>query len=539
MSARYAPLPNPQSDMNSNTEMEAAFDDSDDEDQPLAAQETRPLNPQPSHPSTPGPGPGPATYDFENFDYASFPPPGSPPGPSTRAFSNDWGNSNGLIPSTSNIDASSYGPRSTWWRRKAASVLPASYVRRWGLDYEHPQGVVGGGTNNDGVFANVTAKPSRPMQIREGDEIFVVPEDAQKEVPPSYSSAQADSVPPYWETTVHAPSSPGAFGEMIIDALPTGSLFSFLWNMLVSISFQFVGFLLTYLLHTTHAARFGSRAGLGVTLIQYGFALRGASSGSGSGSGGGDDANADSWGGWSFRGAQGQGAGDVADPKPTFDTLAEAEEYYRNRNVTMVDGVPTSTSTGMVDPGTQMAMDQMTMVSDATTDWISFFLMTIGWFILLTSVLGFWRVKRWESNIIASQRENAGPGTAADAQQQSQAIASSLQRVFGLPRRQDISEMLRTGLGFSSRRRDGGEDSSSSSNARGGFDLGIEIDEEDARRGHEEEEVDEAREREILEREREEMLQMYAHDPERQRQLVQSFRDDDQLLANMRAAGML
>lgn len=168
MSARYAPLPNPQSDMNSNTEMEAAFDDSDDEDQPLAAQETRPLNPQPSHPSTPGPGPGPATYDFENFDYASFPPPGSPPGPSTRAFSNDWGNSNGLIPSTSNIDASSYGPRSTWWRRKAASVLPASYVRRWGLDYEHPQGVVGGGTNNDGVFANVTAKPSRPMQIREG-----------------------------------------------------------------------------------------------------------------------------------------------------------------------------------------------------------------------------------------------------------------------------------------------------------------------------------------------------------------------------------
>lgn len=143
--------------------------------------------------------------------------------------------------------------------------------------------------------------------------------------------------------------------------------------MLVSISFQFVGFLLTYLLHTTHAARFGSRAGLGVTLIQYGFALRGASNGNGNG--GADDANAESWGGWSFRGAQG---GEVGEPKPTFDTLAEAEEYYRNRNVTMVNGVPTSTSSGVVDPGTQMAMDQMTMVSDATTDWISFFLMTIG-----------------------------------------------------------------------------------------------------------------------------------------------------------------
>jgi hypothetical protein len=44
--------------------------------------------------------------------------------------------------------------------------------------------------------------------------------------------------------------------------------------MLVSISFQFVGFLLTYLLHTTHAGRLGARAGLGVTLIQYGFTLR-------------------------------------------------------------------------------------------------------------------------------------------------------------------------------------------------------------------------------------------------------------------------
>lgn len=44
--------------------------------------------------------------------------------------------------------------------------------------------------------------------------------------------------------------------------------------MLVSVAFNFLGFVLTYLLHTTHAAKFGSRAGLGVTLIQYGWALR-------------------------------------------------------------------------------------------------------------------------------------------------------------------------------------------------------------------------------------------------------------------------
>jgi hypothetical protein len=30
------------------------------------------------------------------------------------------------------------------------------------------------------------------------------------------------------------------------------------------------GFLLTYVLHTTHAAKNGSRAGLGITLIQLG-----------------------------------------------------------------------------------------------------------------------------------------------------------------------------------------------------------------------------------------------------------------------------
>jgi Protein of unknown function (DUF2370) len=104
--------------------------------------------------------------------------------------------------------------------------------------------------------------------------MWVVHEDARQDAPPSYASAQADAVPPYWETTVHAPFAPNSMGEMIIDSLPTGSLFSFCWNLLVSISFQFVGFLLTYLLHTSHAARFGSRAGLGVTLIQYGFALR-------------------------------------------------------------------------------------------------------------------------------------------------------------------------------------------------------------------------------------------------------------------------
>jgi len=275
-----------------------------------------------------------------------------------------------------------------------------------------PAGAVGGGINNDGVFANVTAKPSRPVRITQGDDTYIVPEDARAEAPPSYASAQADAVPPYWETTVHAPFSGDSIGDMIIDSLPTGSLFSFLWNMLVSISFQFVGFLLTYLLHTSHAARLGSRAGLGVTLIQYGFALRSrADAALAAGESG------ESWTGFG--------------PRPT---AAEAEEYYKN----IANSLGTSNTTSMPP---DMAEEQTSkIVADATTEWLSFFLMTVGWFILLTSVLSFWRVKRLERGILSSQRENR-----PDETPRSSRIASQFESAFGLRGR---AELLRQGLGF-------------------------------------------------------------------------------------------
>jgi hypothetical protein len=197
--------------------------------------------------------------------------------------------------------------------------------------------------------------------ILTGDDVHLVPEDSQKDAPPSYASAQADAVPPYWETTVHAPSS---LDDMIIDHLPTGSVFSFLWNLLISISFQFVGFLLTYLLHTTHAARFGSRAGLGVTLIQYGFALRGGKSE--------EDTNGNGWWG-AGNGAYGNEGQDKPPPKPLFATKEEAEDYYNKLNITMVNGMPSGTIPGAT-------MDDLNIPTDATTDWLSFFLMTIGAF---------------------------------------------------------------------------------------------------------------------------------------------------------------
>ncbi|KAG0168359.1 hypothetical protein DFQ28_006694 [Apophysomyces sp. BC1034] len=112
---------------------------------------------------------------------------------------------------------------------------------------------------NDGVFSNMSAKPES---------------DSAKpdETPPAYEEAAADSTPPYWQTTIIAPAGMGDI--ILVEGLPVGHLFNFFWNLLVSASFQFVGFMLTYLLHTTHAAKHGSRAGLGVSLVQYGFYIR-------------------------------------------------------------------------------------------------------------------------------------------------------------------------------------------------------------------------------------------------------------------------
>ncbi|GAQ08473.1 hypothetical protein ALT_5794 [Aspergillus lentulus] len=125
-------------------------------------------------------------------------------------------------------------------------------------------------SSNDGVFANLAAKPERG--------------EKNEDLPPSYEEAAADATPPYWETTILAPGI--SSDEVYVDGLPVGSIFSFVWNAMISMSFQLVGFLLTYLLHTTHAAKNGSRAGLGLTLVQYGFYMKGGSDG---GSDGGAD----------------------------------------------------------------------------------------------------------------------------------------------------------------------------------------------------------------------------------------------------------
>jgi hypothetical protein len=155
--------------------MEAAFDDSDDDDD-MRPSDPRPLNPATTsqyhqvsaHPPTPG------SYDFENPDY-DYPPPGSPPHPSAQALPNDFGNSNGLIPSFEQRETNVTAQPRSWFRRAANAILPSYYKQRLGLAPRIPTGAIGGGINNDGVFSNVTAKPTRSVRVGEGMSSICIP----------------------------------------------------------------------------------------------------------------------------------------------------------------------------------------------------------------------------------------------------------------------------------------------------------------------------------------------------------------------------
>jgi len=253
---------------------------------------------------------------------------------------------------------------------------------------DHSRPVLGGGVENDGVFANVMAKPQPACVITTEDgDVRIAPEETQKEAPPSYADAQADAVPPYWETTIHAPASLEAGEFMIIDDLPSGSIWIFALNAFISFFFQFVGFLLTYLLHTSHAAKYGSRAGLGLTLIQYGFYSRSQDEVSGGSDNG------------------------VSDPLVSIISRAGT------------DAMPTSDSPSLQQP------DSIKYPAVSTKDWLSFLLMTLGWFLLLSSCISFLRVKRWEKSIRAS---SSSERTSPEDVERDRTIQNNIRAIFGV-----------------------------------------------------------------------------------------------------------
>lgn len=247
-----------------------------------------------------------------------------------------------------------------------------------------------GGGQTDGVFANLSAKPTAGEKLDEHPpvcgyvEIYVHCANSRQ----TYEQAAADATPPYWETTILAPGL--ASDEVFIDGLPVGSVFAFVWNALsmfyldskminvadciaVSMSFQLVGFLLTYLLHTTHAAKNGSRAGLGITLVQFGFMMRGKSD-------------------------------DLLDSAPPETEPPEPNNYeFQGAPDIVTDGTDSTAGIGR-------------------NEWLSYILMVIGWFILIRAVSDFLRARRTEQVVLASPDRGLGVAVVAEDEDPERAV---------------------------------------------------------------------------------------------------------------------
>ena len=177
------------------------------------------------------------------------------------------------------------------------------------------------------------------------------------------------------------PSGAAGDNDVYIDGLPVGTFFSFVWNAMISMSFQLVGFLLTYLLHTTHAAKNGSKAGLGITLIQYGFSMKRDFSGN-------------------------NGAGDPNKPTDGDPANIPGGDQFvpppQDPNSHDFDPNAAVAATGFVAdagaPGNAMAAAQ----SMRATDWLAYALMIVGWFILIRAISQYFKARRHEQLVLQS-----------------------------------------------------------------------------------------------------------------------------------------
>jgi hypothetical protein len=212
--------------------------------------------------------------------------------------------------------------------------------------------------------------------------------------------AVLDSAPPYFDATVHAPGTGGylsAFGgapgsggidEVLIEGLPLGNIFSFFWSLLVSMSFQFLGFLLTTMLSTSHGAKNGSRAGLGITLIQYGLFMQNHEDDPSReyviGGGQAGDQGKDEWA--SFWGDPGRSSSSSAAAASSLQAIATATMSAPAR--AMETGLPSILgNANMTEP---VLMDGTAAVSGVAGSWLSMALMVGGWVGLCVAQLVGW-----------------------------------------------------------------------------------------------------------------------------------------------------
>lgn len=146
-----------------------------------------------------------------------------------------------LVPSAGDDDSLDRPPPSRGEGTSTVPQVPGSYdFERDPYAHPHPPSrprLVGLG--NDGVFANLSAKPGPPS-------VPGLTGCDKEDALPTYDAAALDAAPPYWDTTVTLPGGVGGYGmlgpdDVLVDGLVVGNLFGFAWNLLVSMSFQFIG----------------------------------------------------------------------------------------------------------------------------------------------------------------------------------------------------------------------------------------------------------------------------------------------------------
>ncbi len=159
---------------------------------------------------------------------------------------------------------------------------------------------------------------------------------------------------------------------------------------MISMSFHLVGFLLTYLLHTTHAAKNGSKAGLGITLVQYGFSMRGDYS---------KDKSPDSGGG--------AGAGADFVPPPSDPNSHVFDPNTGSDAMGFVAEAASSSGGGGGGGG---------LSSLRATDWFAYALMIVGWFILIRAISEYLKARRHEQLVLQSPARGLGTPIVAEGE---------------------------------------------------------------------------------------------------------------------------
>ena len=161
---------------------------------------------------------------------------------------------------------------------------------------------------------------------------------------------------------------------------------------MISMSFTLVGFLLTYLLHTTHAAKNGSKAGLGITLVQYGFYMR-------------------------------SGRSTVSPPANGQDPPFAAPQDPNGNDFdpnAVSDSASAAAAAAIADSTQQAAASGASSV--ANSDWLAYALMIIGWFILIRAVSDFFKARRHEQLVLQSPDRGLNVPVVADTERPEEAV---------------------------------------------------------------------------------------------------------------------